>query len=164
MERPYITLHYLGTRVGAKPVSAELVRPEEVRAPEVYKRFQQADQKEAFRARLVETIRQNTSDAMAERFLRLAENLDENGAIVFAAILDSPDFQKLIDEYTRIMDESGSQSWLHSYVNLANHPDFLTNGEFNAAFIHLLIIALVSYRIGGPVRVVDARGKDAAPI
>lgn len=137
------TSKYLETRIGAKPVSAELVRPEEVRAPEVYKRFQNGEQKEAFRARLVETIRQSTSDAMAEKFLRLAENLDKNGAVVFAAILDSPDFQKLIDEYTRIMDESGSQSWLHSYINMANHPDFLTNGEFNAAFIHPLIIALV---------------------
>ena len=158
------TSEYLEDQVGAKPVTAKLVRAEELKAPEVYKRFLNQDRKAAFRVRLIETIRQGTSAEIAEKFLRLAENLDEDGAVVLAAILDSPDFQKLINEYTRVMDTSGSQSWLHSYVNMANHPEFLANRDFNAAFIHPLIIALVSYRIGGPVRVVDARGKDAAPI
>jgi hypothetical protein len=49
-------------------------------------------------------------------------------------------------------------------VNLANHPDFLADKEFNEAFLHPILVALVSYRVGGPIRAVDARGKDAEPI
>ncbi|HSX25941.1 MAG TPA: hypothetical protein VLE89_02925, partial [Chlamydiales bacterium] len=135
---------YLDAQVGAEPVSAELVGPKEVRAPGVYKRFLDSERKEAFRNRLIETIKRNGTPQQAERFLALAKNLDVNGAVVFGAILKSESFQKLIEAYTKILAETGSKSWLHSYVNLANHPNFLTNKEFNAAFTHPLLIALVS--------------------
>ena len=155
---------YLKDRVGAKPVSAELVEPGNVKCPSVYKRFLDPDKKAAFRLKLIETISKGRTPQQVARFLALAENLDKNGAVIFGAIIKSQDFEKLIGAYTKILEESGSKSWLHSYVNLANHPDFLTNTEFNAAFTHPLLIALVSYKMGGAVRVVDARGKDAEPI
>jgi hypothetical protein len=149
-----------------------LVDVSSIRAREVYKRFNDADQKAAYRGDLLGVLRRAWEEAfgpekaagLIEKFMAFAENLDEKGAVVLGAILSTENFQSLIDEYTRILRESGSKSWIHTYVNLANHPEFLTNPEFNAAFLHPLLVALVSYRIGGPVRIVDARGKDAEPI
>jgi hypothetical protein len=162
----------LNERIGSKPIAAELVRPEEVRAPLVYKRFLDTEKKEAFRADLLNCLEESVSAVhgpekgriIREEFVRLADDLDRNGAFVLGSIIQSEDFRKLIEAYTQIIEGSGSKSWIHAYVNLANHPDFLTNKEFNSAFLHPLLIALVSYRIGGPVRIVDGRGKDAEPI
>ncbi len=159
-------------RVGAAPIVASIVEPQEVAAPHVYKRLNDIESKEKYRKQLVMALETawtkkfglETAQKMTRKFIELATHLDENGAVIFGAILSSKDFQKLIDAYSQILGKSGSKSWIHAYVNLANHPDFLTNSEFNGAFLHPLLIALVSHRIGGPVRIVDARGKDAEPI
>ncbi|MBS0615498.1 MAG: hypothetical protein JSR58_02980 [Verrucomicrobia bacterium] len=159
-------------RVGATPVVANLVEQKDVAAPQVYKRFNDANKKNQYRAQLVaeletkwvKTLGPEKGKKMTQKFVELASHLDDNGALVLGAILSSKDFQKLIEAYSSILVGSGSKSWIHAYVNLANHPDFLTNKEFNAAFMHPLLIALVSHRVGGPVRIVDVRGKDAEPI
>ena len=160
------------SRIGAVPVTANLVEPQNVSAPQSYKRFNDVEKKEHYRTQLVlalqktwsEKLGTTAAEGMVKKFIELATHLDDNGAVIFGAILSSENFQKLINGYNAILEGSGSKSWIHAYVNLANHPDFLTNTEFNAAFMHPLLIALVSHRIGGPVRIVDARGKDAEPI
>ena len=156
-------------RIGANPVKPELVDPESIKDRSVYKRFNDTEKKEVFRQNLLNTLAQTWKSEfgdikaaqMVVRFMNFAQNLDEKGAVVLGAILSTENFQKLIDEYTKILDDSGSKSWIHTFANLANHPEFLTNKNFNAAFLHPLLIALVSYRVGGPIRMVDARGKDA---
>ncbi len=162
----------LSSCIGSPPITAELVRPEDIRAPEVYKRFQNAEKKEVFKQKLLQNLESallsvhtpEKAQEMKARFIELAQHLDDHGAVILGAILGKSDFTKLIESYTQILDASGSKSWIHSFVNLANHPEFLTDESFNAAFLHPLLISLVSYRIGSPVRIVDARGKDAEPI
>jgi hypothetical protein len=159
-------------RTGAERIIPDLVPKDMVRAASVYKRFADSDGKDMFRGQMLETFRSSwverygaaEADKMVASFQSLAENLDENGAVIFGSILETASFQKLIARYNHILAESGSKSWIHSYVNLANHPDFLADKEFNEAFLHPILVALVSYRVGGPIRAVDARGKDAEPI
>lgn len=97
-------------------------------------------------------------------FQHLAKHLDENGAVIFAALLPTRNFESLVKRYNALLAGYGSKTWIHTYINLANHPDFLADQELNVAFLHPLLIALISHRIGGPVRTVDARGEDAHPM
>lgn len=160
------------SRIGSSPVQAELVHPKEVRAPQAYKRFNDTLKKENFRLQLIDALLSQwearfgieKASELKEAFLEIANRLDENGATIFASVITSENFQKLIDAYNEVLRTSGSKNWIHAFLNLANHPDFLTNTDYNAAFMHSLLIALVSYRVGGPVRMVDARAKDAEPI
>lgn len=162
----------ISTLVLGNKVIPELVTPDEISDPSVYKRFMGLEQKTRFREALLDTLfhsweaehGEDQANEMLASFQHFTQTLDENGAAIFGAINSTADFEKLITEYTRILEESGSYSWIHTFVNLANHPSFLTNQEFNAAFMHPLFITLISYRVGGPIRIVDSRGKDAEPI
>ena len=159
-------------RCGAKEICPELVHHEFIQEPSVYKRFLDLDEKDRFRRTMLQTLkglwveRHGTEEAVRVIgiFENLAHKLDENGALVFASVIEVEKFQKLIDKYRSTLDASGSKSWIHTFVNLGNHPEFLTDEEFNDSFLHPLLLALVSYRVGGAIRIVDARGKDAEPI
>ncbi|KAJ9143223.1 hypothetical protein NKR19_g6943 [Coniochaeta hoffmannii] len=62
------------------------------------------------------------------------------------------------------MNGTGSHAFLHSFSHLIAHPEFIKHQDYNSAFIHPLLIALMAYAMGGPVRMTDARGKDTQPI
>lgn len=159
-------------RIGTPLVAPALVKTSELKMPEVYKRLQDEKEKNEFRKNLLDSLAtkwQQTygsgkAEAINTEFQKLIKLLDNNGALAFGDLIKKPQFQNLIERYTHILQDTGSRSWIHSYVNLGNHPDFLSNPEFDGAFLHPLLIALVSYQIGGPIRIVDARGKDAEPI
>jgi hypothetical protein len=159
-------------RASAPVIQPELVRVKSVRVPEAYKRFRDLDQKEQYRGALLEKMHEKwvslygaeKADILQAQFKGLVSILDENGAAIFGELITKEAFQELIDHYNEVLRTQGSKSWIHSYINLANHPGFLGNTAFNGAFLHPLLIALISYRIGGPIRIVDARGKDAEPI
>lgn len=99
-----------------------------------------------------------------ECFLHLANMLDTNGCAVFAGLIDIPSFQTLVDEFTKAMEKHGCGAFLHSYMNLADQPEFLQDSRFNSAFAHPLLIALMAYAMGGPVGMTDVRAKDTPPI
>lgn len=162
----------ISDRSGAQKVVPNLVPAASVLAPSLYKRFSDAKVKSNFREQMLRSLRIGwvkrcgaaTTDKIIDRFTSLAASLDYNGALIFGSILETTSFEKLIAHYSHILVESGSKSWIHSYVNLANHPNFLTDKSLNDAFLHPILIALISYRVGGPIRAVDARGKDTEPI
>ncbi|MFB9243317.1 hypothetical protein IV454_13505 [Massilia antarctica] len=162
----------LKVRAGAQAIHPELVEAGKVRKLSAYKRFWNLDTKQQFREQLVETLvaewRTTHGPEKAETarllFVRLTSELDQRGAVIFGSLIDNEAFRGLVDEYTRINNSLGSQSWIHSYINLGNHLDFLGNPAFSGAFLHPLLVAMVSCQIGGPLRIVDARGKDAEPI
>jgi len=142
------------SRIGAEPVVAKLVHPKDIAAPQAYKRFSDVTKKETYRSQLLmmlgnswaQQVGSDRAQEMVDQFIELAAHLDENGAVIFGAILSSENFQKLIDKYTEILEGSGSKSWIHAYVNLANHPDFLTDKEFNGAFLHPYCSCFLSNR------------------
>lgn len=162
-------------RVGAPPIKPSLVGADELdpKKKVAYKRFADMAEKEAFRASMLTGLKAewtklygaDKAAVMEAQFKDLADNhLGRNGAVIFGALLNTESFKVLIERYGDVLASSGSESLLHSYVNLGNHPDFLADRRFNAAFLHPLLVALVSYRVGGPIRIVDARGKDAKPM
>jgi hypothetical protein len=158
--------------VTATKVQPELVDPSEVKVPNAYKRFRNLEGKQRFRQSLLSELAlvwkldfgEKKALDLAQGFKSLSKILYENGAIVFGDLITREDFERLVVEYDRIMRDAGSLSLLHSYVDLRNHSEFLSNESFNDAFLHPLIIALMAYMIGGPVRIIDARGKDAQPL
>ncbi|KAF4963707.1 hypothetical protein FSARC_8304 [Fusarium sarcochroum] len=124
-----------------------------------------AASKDTFRKSLLEKLRKGWKNVSTEaRFLRLVEVLQRDGCAIFAGLLDVPSFRLLIDQFSGIMSDSTSHAFLHSFSHLGEHPDFIKNPSFNDAMIHPLLIALLSYCLGGPVRMTDARGKDTLPI
>ncbi|KAK2051544.1 hypothetical protein LY76DRAFT_674549 [Colletotrichum caudatum] len=124
-----------------------------------------ANSKESFRKALLQELRKGWADLATEaRFFRLVEVVQRDGCAVFAGLIDVAAFQRLIDDFTDIMSVSGTHAFLHSFSHLVTHPDFLKNSTYNDAIIHPLLIALLAYAMGGPVRMTDARGKDTQPI
>lgn len=160
------------SRANGLAIHPDLVEASSIRSQESYKRFRDIDQKERFRGALLEDMHNKwiqiygpkKAETFQAKFKELISILDENGAVIFGELITKEAFQILIDHYNQVLKTQGSKSWIHSYINLANHPDFLSNTDFNGAFLHPLLIALISHRIGGPIRIVDARGKDAEPI
>ncbi|GKT49705.1 uncharacterized protein ColSpa_09886 [Colletotrichum spaethianum] len=121
--------------------------------------------KDIFRKKLLRELRKGWANASTEaRFIRLVEVLQRDGCAVFAGLVDMQSFQQLIDDFSDIMNGSGSHAFLHSFSHLIEHPDFLKNSRYNDAIIHPLLIAMLSYAMGGPIRMTDARGKDTEPI
>ncbi len=157
---------------GAQAIHAELVEAGTVRKLAAYKRFWNLDAKQQYREQLMRTLVDawervhGGAQAASARalFVALTAQLETRGAVIFGSLISKEKFGKLVDAYTRVNQHHGSQSWIHSYINLGNNLDFLGDPEFSGAFLHPLLVAMVSYQIGGPLRIVDARGKDAEPI
>ncbi len=155
-----------------KKITPEFTLPSNIKAPESYKRLQNQDKKNKFRQDLLSTLQQQwqskdgpeKANHLQKEFLNLTESLDQNGAVIFGDLINKKSFSGLVNTYDQMLMQHGNKSWIHSYVNLANHPDFLSNSDFNGAFLHPLLVALISYQIGGPIRIVDARAKNAEPL
>ncbi|KAJ4251358.1 hypothetical protein NW762_011339 [Fusarium torreyae] len=121
--------------------------------------------KDTFRRTLLESLRQIWKNGATEaRFIKLVDVLQRDGCALFAGLIDTSSFTGLIDDYTAIMDNSASHAFLHSFGNLIEHPNFIRNSAFNNAIIHPLLVAMMAYAMGGPVRMTNARGKDTQPI
>ena len=73
-------------------------------------------------------------------------------------------FEQLITKYTETQKHSGNQTFLHTYVNIADDHDCFRGSEYEDAFVHSLLISLIAYCMGGAIRIVDIRGKDTEPI
>lgn len=164
--------HLINERCGAAPIIPDLAEEKAIKKPEAYNRFRDLDGKEKFRKKIIDKLTDafrnlysaNEADKRIIEFKNLAENMEKNGAIIFGNMINIKNFEKLVGMYTSKLSTDGSKSWIHSYINLGNHPDFITNENFNDAFIHPLLVTLISYSAGGPIRLVDGRGKDAEPL
>lgn len=159
-------------RVLGEEIQPELVSPCDVLCPLEYRRFGDIEAKSVFRSRLTDALRTAWARAAGDRFsveladwfLELALTVEHDGAIVFGDMISRSAFEALVASYDRVMADTGSESLLHAYVDLRNHPEFLSSEAFSDAFLHPLAVALIAHRAGGAVRVVDARGKDAQPL
>lgn len=121
--------------------------------------------KDRFRNALLSNLRQTwTNPATETHFLTLVTNLQNNGCTILAGLIDPPSFQHLINAYTTIMHQTGRHAFLHSFAHLDRHPEFMGNPAFSSAILHPLLVAMIAYAMGGPVRMTDARGKDTQPI
>ncbi|EEA22451.1 hypothetical protein EYB26_007461 [Talaromyces marneffei] len=130
-----------------------------------HRRGPSPDARAEFRETLLDGLRQRWQDPLTEaQFLKLARDLDRNGASLYSGLIGMVSFRTLIENYTKAQGGTGNKTFLHSYVNFADHPDFLTDARYNDAFAHPLLVALISYQMGGALRLNDVRGKDTDPI
>ena len=153
----------VASKLGSLKSPTELVATTEDESTQDKSQYQ-----ERMISRLSEVWREKLSEEeimkMVDVFINLADHINEHGALIFGAIIAKADFKKLISSYNAILATSGSNSWIHSATDLKNHIEFLIDKDFNAAFLHPLLVALISYSMGGPIRLVYARGKDTAPV
>ncbi len=160
------------SRIRGEKIRPELVPLDKLRCPAAYKRFSNLEAKEVFRQELrkvmtetwVEEYGLQQAEKLAYEFSNLAKRIADDGAVIFGDLIPRNVFTSLVRSYDDIMSNDGSRGLLHSYVNLRNHPGLLLNRTINGAFLHPLAVALIADRIGEPVRVTDARGKDAEPL
>ncbi|KAI3192093.1 hypothetical protein CBS147311_9397 [Penicillium roqueforti] len=130
-----------------------------------YRKHHNEEENEAFRQKLIHELSGAWDDPRTtSAFLKLVEVLKTEGCAVFAGLIDKARFTTLIGDYTQAMATSGSEAFLHSFLNLSQHPSFLKNKIYNDAFIHPLLVALIAYTMGGAIRMTDVRGKDTQPI
>jgi hypothetical protein len=153
-----------------------LIRPSErekvALIDRVYQIRRNSEAKETYRSLLLDELCKSWTEAygpdkaaaLKKDFLHMVHRLSEDGVSVFGDLIDKKSFARLVEKYSKLLDSEGNKTWLHSYVDLRNHPEFLMDSEINEAFLSPLAIALISYKMGGPVRINDARGKDAAPM
>lgn len=121
--------------------------------------------KERFRTALLSELRQTWSNPATEsHFPTLVANLQNNGCTILAGLIEQPSFQHLINDYTTIMHQTGRHAFLHSFAHLDHRPEFMGNPAFTNAILHPLLVAMIAYATGGPIRMTDARGKDNQPI
>lgn len=147
------------------------VLPEDLRDISNYKKFEESDERNQFRHSLLHTLEEAWKGLYGEararkyrkKFQKIVGHLDQNGAIIFGALLNNDDFKCFLEQYTAIMNSAGSRSWLHSFVNLANFHEFINSMQFNAPFLHPLLVSLIAYQMGGMVRLADCRAKDVEP-
>ncbi|KAG4272803.1 hypothetical protein FPRO04_10318 [Fusarium proliferatum] len=130
-----------------------------------YRRGPSQQAKDDFRKRMLSGLQQHWADPDTKtRFLKLAELVETEGCALFGGLIDVSKFQKLIEDYETIQKKTGSQNFLHSYVNLSDSPSFIKNAQYNDAFVHPLLISLIAYQMGGAIRIIDMRGKDTEPL
>ncbi len=137
----------------------------------VYK-IEITEAKEAFRSELLGKLKSEWEKLyspdkvvqLEKAFLTLAQQVEQDGLAAVSSIIPTSDFEHFLEAYTELMEVHGNKTWLHSYVDLRRHPEFLMNSSHNEGFFHPLLIALIAYEMGGPIRLNDARAKDAEPM
>ncbi|SON59439.1 hypothetical protein MSIMFI_00922 [Mycobacterium simulans] len=155
----------------APPIGPQLVSKDELPAAWAYKRFSDLDAKESYRRKLLQELAnaleawnsETAADATAA-LRNLMGQMAEQGAVVLANIVAPETFLKLVARYDEIMAREGSGSFIHRFVDLRRTIGLLTDPTVNKPLLHPLMIALISYAVGGPIRMVDARAKDAEPL
>ena len=166
---------YFDENAASKRLGPDLLLPGDDRLRDVNRIYpirKNESSKADFRDMLVQKLRsawtaslgQAQAQELIEEFEKYADIIQNDGVGAFGDLVSKETFEQLIASYSQILETEGNKTWLHSFVDFRNHPQFLLNTQFNGAFFHPLNIALIAHKMGGPIRVTDARGKDAAPI
>ncbi|KPM43361.1 hypothetical protein AK830_g3204 [Neonectria ditissima] len=167
--RPAAAMHFAVQHLRVVPMAASLDIPREQQASLLlerasgrittpglhldtvkYRKRPSSEAQAVFRVKLLEALRSRWADKDTEsKFLETVERVESDGCAIIGALVDKPIFENLIAGYSRMQRLSGNHTFLHSYVNLAQHPDFITGGEYSDAFAHPLLVALIAYLMGG---------------
>ena len=149
-----------------------LAEKSNVNAPAAYRRFRDSKRKKWFRRALIVGLSTRWASErgptvarkIALIFRTLSATLAERGAVIFGDLICRENFGRLVTQYDQMMRDHASHGPLHSFFDLRSDPKLLIDNNYSDAFLHPVIVALVAHRIGGPVRVSDARCKDTRPL
>lgn len=118
-----------------------------------------------YRVKLLRSLRSGWKNEDTEaKFFEALHRIKTDGAALFGGLIDPAIFARLVEEYSKVQAKSGNNAFMHSYVNLALEHEFILGGSYVQAFSHPLLVALISYLLGGSIRIVDFRGKNSDPI
>lgn len=124
-----------------------------------YQKYQGSEERELFRERIECILGEGFS-----LFQKYANYLRNDGILLLKDFVNEETFANLLHQYEKTMRHASQNSSInYSFIDLEDDEDFVTNQKFKDAFLHPLLIALISYEFGGPVRVYDARAEDAGP-
>lgn len=135
----------------------KLVHPDEIPAHQLkyYQKYNNIDKKEEFRKKL--------SHIIGKDFINFVNYLRQDGVILFREFIQKSAFSALVNAYNKKLNQSNRSKIGHYFFDFREQIDFLTCPIFKEAFLHPFLIALIAYELGGPVRLVDVRGKDTEP-
>ncbi|WP_170955431.1 hypothetical protein [Ornithinimicrobium cerasi] len=151
----------------------ELVPLTDLKAPEAYKRLSDLDDKAAFRAMLRQSLTRSLQEAELSRPNReeltgqldaLLRQLESDGLVMLGGVVSEIQFREFVARYEKMMAVKGNNTFIHNFVDVRSEARILLDETVNESFCHPLLIAIVAYAVGGPVRMVDVRAKDAEPI
>ncbi|MET7708526.1 hypothetical protein [Micromonospora sp. NPDC005413] len=151
------------------PRYAPLVPADEVASPASYRQLRRERDGTRFRREMeaiIDRACRTEADGTVLRnaFASLSGNLAAEGALSFAGLVPPERFDRARRAYDSSIDTRGSRGSLHNYLNVADAGSLVDNPEFREAFAHPLLVALVAYALGGPVKIIDLRAKDTQPI
>ncbi|MCZ7438327.1 hypothetical protein O7598_18110 [Micromonospora sp. WMMC241] len=153
--------------MNARPAS--LVAAEELASPSAYRQLGRQRTDRRFRrevAAMVADVCRSEPDGrlLFDTFLSLTEALEAEGALSFAGLLPEQRFTGARQAYDAAVHARGSRGSLHNYLNVVDTEDLLAHPDFRETFAHPLLVVLVAYALGGPVRIIDLRAKDTHPV
>ena len=157
--------------VTGQQIEPELVTADKLKHPEDYKMLQNENKKQTYRKNLFNTLRskwveiygEQRAEQLSTQFLDLNRRLEEDGSLMIGDLINRENFTRFVNVVDHLLEENKIGTKLNDFLNLKIHPDLLVNQDFNGAYVHPLLIALISYRMGGPIRVVDSRIRKTAP-
>ncbi len=100
----------------------------------------------------------------SEDFLTLSQSLSKEGALAFRDFVTEKSFGCLVNAYDDALSKIKSSPAGHTFKDFQYMENFLVNAQFNDALFHPLLILLIAYQFGTPIRLIDIRGKDAKPV
>ena len=122
----------------------------------LYQKYQHRPERDAFRRTLIDTLG-------LQSIVRLASNLENDGIVIFRQFTPPPLFSDLMLQYDVRMGGTTPTHVGHTFIAFGTDEPFLTSSYAREAVFHPLLLTLISYQLGGPIRLVDIRGKDTGP-
>ncbi|WP_299496862.1 hypothetical protein [uncultured Shewanella sp.] len=124
-----------------------------------YKALQNDAKTVQFREKILTMLGESSED-----FLTLSQSLSKEGALAFRDFVTEKSFGYLVNAYDDALSKMKSSPAGHTFKNFQYMKNFLVNAQFNDALFHPLLILLIAYQLGTPIRLIDIRGKDAKPM
>ncbi|MGW3631421.1 hypothetical protein ACWD7F_14820 [Streptomyces sp. NPDC005122] len=94
----------------------------------------------------------------------LSRRLSSEGAVSLTGLTPAVSFDEFRQTYDAEMRAKGSRGSLHSYLNIALSTPLLRQPGLWDTLANPLFVVLIAYALGGPVKIIDMRGKDTYPI
>lgn len=134
-----------------------LVSADRLASPQSYRQLARPAADEQFRAALEDLVGRQAFDS-------LHRALATEGAVSLTGLLPPDLFDEFRQTYDAEMRAKGSRGSLHSYLNVVSSAALLGSSGLWETVAHPLLVVLIAYALGGPVKIVDLRAKDTYPV
>lgn len=120
-----------------------------------YHKHRSNPDRDSFRSQFCEILGDHFSS-----FSAFADQLDQYGVAMFR--IKAPEFSQLVQAYEAAMAHAQHATIGHTFLDLRAHHQLFTNPG-SLALLNPMYLALLAYRLGGPLRLTGGRAKDTPP-